>query len=240
LVEQPSVTPPRDNIDNASLIPVFSKEGGFYDTYFMLSLSSEANTEIYYTVDGSDPRTSRTAYLYTQEIDIYNNTDEPNILSKITDISLNTYHPPKANVEKGKIIRAAVKAADGTFGPVVTNSYFIGKTASYYTDLRVISMVTDKNLLFHEDTGAYMVGARYYEWRKSKDYVRLDKGDVQNKTNYNFDGRESEFPVNIQVFENGTAVYSADVGARIAGNWSRSAFQKVSVFMPEKNTVFQK
>lgn len=232
--EIPTTFPEEPKAENTVLLPVFSKEGGFYDTYFMLSLSSEADTEIYYTVDGSDPRTSKTAYLYTQEIDIYNNTGEPNILSKITDISLNTYHPPKANVEKGKIIRAAVKSADGTFGPVVTNSYFIEKTASYYSDLRVISMVTDKNLLFHEDTGAYMVGARYYEWRKSKDYVKLDKGDVQNKTNYNFDGRESEFPVNIQVFENGTAVYSADVGARIAGNWSRSAFQKSFRFYARK------
>ena len=232
--EHLTTSPEEPKAENTVLLPVFSKEGGFYDTYFMLSLSSEPDTEIYYTMDGSDPRTSRTAYLYTQEIDIYNNTDEPNILSKITDISLNTYHPPKANVEKGKIIRAAVKATDGTFGPVVTNSYFIEKTDSYYTDLRVISMVTDKNLLFHEDTGAYMVGARYYEWRKSKDYVKLDKGDVQNKTNYNFDGRESEFPVNIQVFENGTAVYSADVGARIAGNWSRSAFQKSFRFYARK------
>lgn len=215
-------------------VPYFSKQGGFYDNYFMLTLTSDTDTEIYYTIDGSDPRTSKTAYLYTQEIEIYNNTDEPNILSAITDISLNTYYPPKSNIEKGKHIRAAVKTADGTFGPVVTHSYFIGKNASYYNDLRVISMVTDKNYLFHKDTGAYMVGSRYYEWRKSSDYVKYDKSDVQNKTNYNFDGRESEFPVTIQVFENGNAVYSADVGARISGNWSRSAFQKSFRFYARK------
>jgi hypothetical protein len=122
-------------------------------------------------------------------------------------------------------IRATVKSADGSFGPVVTNSYFIGKTASYYKNLRVISMVTDPNLLFHRDTGAYMVGARYYEWKKSSDFVKLDNGDVQNKTNYNFDGRESEFPVNIQVFENGTAVYSSDAFAgliiSIVESWAK-------------------
>lgn len=230
----PTVLPEEDTLEDVIPVPVFSKEGGFYDDYFLLTLSSEADAELYYTLDGSDPRTSKTAYLYTQEIEIYNNTDEPNICSAVSDISLNSYYPPKFNVEKGKIIRAAAKSPDGTFGPVVTNSYFIGKTASYYNDLRVISMVTDRNLLFHEDTGAYMVGARYYEWRKSSDYVKYDKGDVQNKTNYNFDGRESEFPVTIQIFENGTAVYTADAGARISGNWSRSAFQKSFRFYARK------
>lgn len=234
----PTATPvpelPEPEQSNELPVPLFSKEGGFYDTYFMLTLTSDTGTEIYYTLDGSDPRTSKTAYLYTEEIEIYNNTDEPNILSSITDISLNTYYPPKFNIEKGKHVRAVAKTADGAFGPVVTHSYFIGKTSSYYTNLRVISMVTDKNNLFHKDTGAYMVGSRYYEWRKSKDYVKYDKSDVQNKTNYNFDGRESEFPVTIQIFENGTLAYTADVGARISGNWSRSAFQKSFRFYARK------
>jgi len=230
----PTTVPSEEDTSDAPLIPVFSKEGGFYDDYFSLTLSSPAGTEIYYTNDGTDPRTSRTKYLYTQEIEIYNNTDEPNTYSNITDISLNKYYPPKFNLDKGMHIRAVVKAADGTFGPVITNTYFVGKSDSYYTNLRVISMVTDPNHLFHRDTGAYMVGARYYEWKKSKDYVKYDPSDVQNKTNYNFDGIESEFPVNIQVFENGTAVYSADVGARISGNWSRSAFQKSFRFYARK------
>lgn len=228
--EAPSEAPAEDTV----LIPVFSKEGGFYDNYFSLTLSAEEGTEIYYTIDGTDPRTSRTKYLYEQEIEIYNNTNEPNTYSNITEISLNSYYPPKYNLDKGMHIRAVAKTADGTFGPVITNTYFVGKTASYYTDLRVISMVTDPNCLFHPDTGAYMIGSGYYEWKKSKDYVKYDPSDVQNKTNYNADGRESEFPVNIQVFENGTAVYSADVGARISGNWSRSSFQKSFRFYARK------
>ena len=232
--EIPTIYPPENDSQDTVHVPIFSKDGGFYDTYFSLTLSSEEGTQIYYTTDGTDPRTSRTARLYKRELEIYNNTDESNMYSEITDISLNKYYPPKHNLDKGMHVRAVVKNADGSFGPVVTNSYFIGKTAPYYTNLRVISMVTDRNLLFHKDTGAYMVGSRYYEWKKSKDYVKYDPSDVQNKTNYNFDGIESEFPVNIQIFENGTAVYSADVGARISGNWSRSAFQKSFRFYARK------
>lgn len=206
--------------------PLFSKEGGFYDDAFLLTLSSNPGTSIYYTTDGTDPRTSGTSILYTEGIQIYDNTEEPNNYSAITGISLNGYTPPKYNIDKGMHIRAVAKSANGTYGTVVTNSYFIGKTASYYSDIRVISMVTDANYLFDPDTGAYMIGSGYYEWKKKNPHQRLSPGDVANPTNYNSDGRKSEFPVNIQVFENGTVVYSADVGARISGNWSRANVQK--------------
>ena len=222
----PTPTPIDENNEDTPLVPIFSRAGGFYDESFLLTLSSEEGTKIYFTTDGTDPRTSRNSRVYTQGIAIYDNTSQPNIYSRVKEISLNEYYPPDFKVDKGINVRAVVKDADGTYGPVITNSYFVGKTADYYSDLRVISLVTDADYLFDHETGAYMVGSRYYEWKESDDYVAYDPGDVQNVTNYNFDGRESEFPVTIQVIENGTAVYSSDVGARISGNWSRAAFQK--------------
>lgn len=215
-------------------VPVFSKEGGFYSAAFKLSLSSEDGTTIYYTTDGTDPRTSKTSQKYTNEIKIYDNTKDRNVYSAITDISLNGYQPPDFKVDKGINIRAAVRLSDGTYGPVVTNSYFIAKNASYYKEFGVISMVTDADYLFDPDTGAYMVGTGYYKWKRSSDYVAYDPGDVQNPTNYNADGRESEFPVTIQVFKSGNAVYTTDVGARISGNWSRAGAQKSFRFYARK------
>lgn len=207
-------------------VPVFSKTGGFYEEAFLLTLSSSPGTSVYYTTDGTDPVTSPTALLYTEEIQIYNNTEEPNKYSAVTDISLNGYTPPKYCIDKGMFIRAATKSADGAYSTVITNSYFIGKTEPFYSDIRVISMVTDADYLFHPDTGFYMVGSGYYEWKKNNMHQRLSPGDVANPTNYNSDGKKSEFPVNIQVFEHGLPVYSADVGARISGNWSRANVQK--------------
>lgn len=207
-------------------VPVFSAEGGFYDGAFTLTLSSDTGSTILYTLDGSDPRTSATAKEYGTGIQIYDNTDEPNVLSAVSDISLLGYDPPEYAIDKGIVVRAVIKDRIAGIGAVVTNSYFVGKDAPYYYDLKVISMVTDKDYLFHTDTGAYMVGSKYYEWKKSDEYVEYNGGDVKNITNYNTDGRESEFPVAIQVFENGEAVYSSDVGARIAGNWSRAHAQK--------------
>ena len=208
------------------VISLFSEPGGFYKKKFDLTLSSPEGKEIYYTLDGSDPRTSETAKLYDKEISIYDNTKEENVYAAIEDISISKYQPPKNKVDKGIVIRAVEKNADGTYGEVETQSYFVRKTASYYSDFKVISMVTDADYLFDPDNGAYMVGSGYYEWKNSDDYVELHESDFLNPTNYNRDGKETEFPVNIQVFDDGVAVYSDNVGARISGNWTRANFQK--------------
>lgn len=215
-------------------VPSFSKEGGFYDASFRLTLSAAPGETIYYTTDGTDPRSSSSAKHYTQSIAIYDNTNSPNVYSNITDITISDYYPPDYYIDKGINVRAVVKTADGTFGPVVTNSYFIGKNASYYNNLRVISLMTDADNLFDPDTGAYMVGTKYYSWKNSSNYIQYDPSDVQNPTNYNSDGKESEFPVTIQVFENGQPVFTSDVGARISGNWSRSSAQKSLRFYARK------
>lgn len=144
--------------------PLFSETGGFFDSEFQLTLSDNNGNEIYYTTDGSDPRTSDTATLYNSSIRIYNNTNEPNKYSSLRDITLNEYNPPSKNVEKGIVIRAVSKNAAGKFSDVEHNSYFVGKTASYFKDMKVISMATDSDYLFDKDNGAYMIGKGYYEW----------------------------------------------------------------------------
>jgi len=233
-VTVPTDIPEEEATEETLHAPRFSKGGGFYNDAFQLTLSGEEGATIYYTTDGTDPRTSVSAKRYTGSIRIYNNTDEPNVYSMVTDISLNGYWPPDYNIDKGINVRAVLKLADGTFGPVVTNSYFVGKSASYYSNLRVISLMTDADNLFDPDTGAYMVGTKYYEWKNSREAVAYDPSDVQNPTNYNSDGKKSEFPVTIQVFENGTPVFTSDVGARISGNWSRSSTQKSLRFYARK------
>lgn len=206
--------------------PVFSKESGFYAEEFELNIRTAKELEIVYTMDGSDPRTSDTAKVYEGPVRIYDNTNEPNRLSSITDITLGDYYPPEEPVEKGIIIRAATKDAAGNFSEVVTHSYFVGKVKSYYSEMKVISLVVEEDYLFDPENGYYMVGSGYYDWLQSGEYQEYDSGDVNNPTNYNAKGRETEFPVTIQVFEEGKVVYSANVGARISGNWSRAAAQK--------------
>ena len=225
-----SYTPGKSNNDatdmNVVEKPVFSEIGGFYDSEFQLTISDNNGNEIYYTTDGSDPRTSDTAKLYSDSIRIYNNTNESNVYSAIKDITLTEYNPPSQKVEKGIVIRAASKNPDGKFSEIEHNSYFVGKNAAYYKDMKIVSMVTDSDYLFDKDNGAYMVGSEYYKWLNSPDYEEYDPADTRNPTNYNKEGQESEFPVSIQLIENGKAVYNADLGAKISGNWTRVAAQK--------------
>ncbi|MBO5384598.1 MAG: CotH kinase family protein [Ruminococcus sp.] len=225
-----SYTPGKTN-NTASVVyiveePVFSAEGGFYNSEFNLTLSDAEGNEIYYTTDGSDPRTSPTAKLYSDSIKIYNNTNDPNVYSSLRDITLNDYTPSYKNTEKGIVVRAVTKGLYGRYSDVVMNTYFVGKNASYYNEMKVISMATDGDYLFDPDTGAYMIGSGYYEWLRTPGHEFYEPSDVKNPTNYNKDGKESEFPVSIQVFENGKLEYTTDVGARISGNWTRSAPQK--------------
>lgn len=206
--------------------PVFSSEGGFYDSSFSLKLSDASGSEIIYTTDGSDPRTSSTAKPYTDEINIYNNTSDKNVYSAITDINLSGYQAPKTNVDKGIVIRAVCKTPEGKYSNVVTNSYFVGKTADYYSDFKVVSIATDGDYFFDKDNGIYVVGSKYHELVSKGEFVLKDANDSSNPTNYNIHGEESEVPVNVQVFENGKLAYSTDAGARLSGNWSRGYAQK--------------
>ena len=217
-----------------SEVPVFSKEGGFYSDYFGLSISSKFGNTIYYTLDGSDPRTSKTALKYKTEIPIFNNTNNINNHSSLTNITLFDYRAPGFKVEKGIVVRAVIKDRKYGFGKVVSNSYFISKKAPYYSQMKVISMLTDSDYLFDEENGIYMVGTKYYEWLKKNPNKNYNPGDVLNVTNYNSDGKENEIPVSIQIFENGKSVLCIDVGARIAGNWSRANPQKSFRFFARK------
>lgn len=211
--------------------PVFSAEGGFYDAAFGLTLSDDTGNTILYTLDGSDPRISDTAKTYTGSIDIRNNSSDANVWSAVRDISLYGYDPPSSSaVDKGIVVRAVCRDTDGEYSDVAANSYFVGKNAAYYSNMKVVSLTTDGDNLFSSDNGIYMVGDQYYEWKNSSSFKKLDAWSTENPTNYNQSGRTWERPANIQVFEGGQAVYSANIGVRIAGNASRATVQKSLTF----------
>lgn len=228
-------TPGKSN-DAAAVIdrvekPVFSQEGGFYNDAFQLTLSDSAGNTILYTLDGSDPRTSSSAKQYQSSISIRNNTNDPNVLAAVRDIALRGYTPPAQPVDKGMVVRAVCKDSSGKFSAVATNNYFIGKTAPYYTDMKVLSISTDSSNFFDKEKGIYMIGNQYERWKNSGSFdPNLDVGSSENPTNYNMEGKEWERPCNIQVFEQGKLKFTEDVGVRIAGNWTTAFAQKSMTF----------
>ena len=100
----------------------FSKDSGFYPQEFQLTLSSsEENSKIYYTLDGTNPINSTTAKEYTEPILIKDRTEEPNIYSNYEEvinstisISLNmNYKKPNYLVDKATVVRAVLKTENG-------------------------------------------------------------------------------------------------------------------------------
>lgn len=207
-------------------VPEFSKESGFYDEEFELTLKSESG-EIYYTLDGTDPAFSTTAVLYEKPVKIYDNSKDRNNLSSEANITLSYYVPPRYFVDKGMIIRAAVKDSEGGFGDTVTKSFFVQKDKEYYKAMKVISLVTSPYNLFDPDNGIYVIGNGYVNWKNSSDFdPQLEDWNEKNPTNYNQSGKDWERPATIQVFEGGKLVFEQNLAIRLSGHASRSHAQK--------------
>ena len=149
---------------------IFSKESGFYPEEFLLTLSSsEENSKIYYTIDGTNPTNLTSAKEYKEPILIKDRTKEPNFLSIYEEevnsqisISLNTdYKKPNFLVDKPMIIRAVLKNENG-FGNIYDKTYFITTDdLIVYQDYTVISLVTNPENFFDPDIGIYVTGSSF-------------------------------------------------------------------------------
>ena len=216
--------------------PKFSRVSGFYPEEFKLRIQSEENTKIYYTLDSTDPTTSETSQEYKDYILIYDRTQEPNDISSIIEdeqspvsISRDTrYKPPNYPVDKAMIIRAVAKDEDGDYSPVVTKVYFVtDEDLQKYEDLTVISLVTNPESLIDPDTGIYITGTMYQEWKLTDDFdPTLKKWDERTRCNYYMRGSEWERRASLTIFDKGQICVQQDVGIRIKGRASRNHAQK--------------
>ena len=203
-------TPNTDTAQVRLSAPEFSQKAGFYEDAFQLTLTADDGCTILYTTDGSDPQTSETAQVYSGSIRIQDRTGERASLSRaaLSEDIMHYYDDYDASdsMDQATVVRAVCKGADGTFSRTVTNSYFISRTATFYQDMKVISISTDRDNLLDPEHGIFM------------------QANCMEK------GREWERPVNMQVFSGQKPVYSADLGMRVSGNYSRIYPQKSMTF----------
>lgn len=203
--------------------PQFSKDSGFYDAAFDLSLTATGGCKIYYTTDGSDPTAASTQY--TAPISVRDVSAEPNVYAAKTGIA-DGYNPPSDPVDKAMIVRAVAVDESGRMSDIATKSYFIGyDNQSLAKTTRVISLVTDPDNLFDYEKGIYVRGKTYDDWRQSSDYdPRMQS--YEQPANWTQSGKEWERPAHMTVFVNGVNEYSAGVGIRVHGGATRSSAQK--------------
>lgn len=234
-----AVMTPTPNADNLIAVrePTFSAQSGFYDADFTLTLQAAADVTIYYTLDGSDPTTSDTAVAYTDGISIYDRSSEPNVYSNYQydhtaqsiTIYDNAYQAPSYLVDKATIVRAVARDGSGNMSHVITNTYFrlpADKMTSY-EGLPVVSLVTAPDNLFDPDTGIYVTGNQYLEWKNSSSYdASIGEWSTQNKTNFYSKGKAWERPVSVSIFENGVLAHTQEMGIRVKGASTRNSAHK--------------
>ena len=157
--------------------PKFSKESGFYDNEFLLTLSSSQGSEIYYTTDSSNPLNSTTVKRYKEPIKIYDRSSDPNVYAEIGDDensplfigSFGGYKRPNYLIDKAMVIRAYCENEDG-ISEIIDNTYFVTTgNLEKYNNFTIVSLVVNPEDLFDPDKGIYVVGNEYIEAKKNMD-----------------------------------------------------------------------
>ncbi len=229
------VTDPTPCAENSTAVtgstPKLGKNGGYYSQGFELDIKAGKGQKIYYTTDGTDPRTSATRTEYTSPVEITDRRTEPNGISGYdpSKIQLNFrpghYSAPKdEDVDKVTVIKAVAEGDEGLYGRVETATYLVGLTPESHSSMPFISMTIDPDDLYNQQTGIYCLGDIYSQYAADHPDHKFN-GSVP--ANYTQRGREWERECHIEFYESdGTLRLSQNAGVRIQGGWSRAEYQK--------------
>jgi hypothetical protein len=196
--------------------PQFSLPAGFYTDYQTLEISiDDPIATIRYTINGNEPTV--TSPVYSTPILLQSRAGEANIFSEIRTnrdpyLWLPDWVPPSGEVFKANVIRA--RTFKNGFHPseIITRTYFIDENINQrYSTLPVISIISDYEHLFDNNTGIYVPG------------VNHRRGDSGSGNYF----QDWEKPAHIEFFEPGGELgFSQDVGISIQGGTSPASPQK--------------
>lgn len=218
--------------------PALSHESGFYADSFLLELTADDNTTIYYTLDGSVP--DQNSLQYVGPIEIRNASSNPNLHSARTDVSTGfrsdliarydtidpdpQYRVPDFPVDKCTVIRAIAISPLGIKSTVSNASFFVGISPETYDGCNILSVITDPDNLFDYENGIYVTGAIF------DDYIQ---GTTRNRNwrlwhaNYTQRGSQWEREAVFHLFDwDGTLVIGKDGGIRTHGGVSRGTLPR--------------
>lgn len=231
--------------DNIYTELTFSRESGFYEEPFELEIYAPPGTEIFYTLDGSDP--DENAIKYVNPIKISDATENENVYSMRTDVSAEFlpddialysvnepdphYAVPDYNVDKCTVVKSIYRDAEGNFSEIKTGNYFIDyETKTGYQNLNIISIVTDPSNLFDYEKGIYVLGQKYDERETASEVW------IWLPANYQKRGIWWERTANIQFFDfDGNLILDKTGGIRIQGQGSRAKLPKsMNIFAREE------
>ena len=208
--------------DNVYTELTFSRESGFYGEPFELEIYAPPGTEIFYTLDGSEP--DENAIRYIEPIRIEDATYNDNVYSMRTDMSTYSYTLPDFSIDKCTVVNAVYRDIDGNFSEIKSGNYFVGyESRKGYDGLNIISIVTDPDNLFDYDTGIYVLGRTYDEYQNKEENLI----EWISSSNFFQRGAEWERTAYIYLFDTEkTLFFNQECGIRIHGGSSRLSVQK--------------
>ncbi len=229
--------------------PDFSAEGGFHYNPFDLTISHEdTSVQIIYTLDGSDPDINNLngvtyhyknqypaypgnpfgplltdtfySHVYENPIPVTDQSNRPNDLSEISTTwhATPTYFPTDT-VFKGMVVRARAYKPGAVPSKIKTRTFFVTPEGPAKYSLPVISFTTQENYLFDYDTGLYVAGVDFDNWRTAFPNAWPHGG---RPANYQREGDQWEYPAYLEMFEPdevGSAI-SQNVGFRMHGAYA--------------------
>ncbi len=176
------VTPLRDEV-------LFSVSGGIYKDPQTLTLSAPEGYDVYYTLDGTDPRENR-GFLYDEPLRLSDSSSWTwgDMTKLCGDIMGPTYYPNTADFPGAWVVKAyAVRKHDGNTTPLITQTYFIGDSFSEMPlDMVNVSLNPDDFLgeegIYNTVSGGNTEErdkiAAYIEFFTSKDLAKATDGRV--------------------------------------------------------------
>jgi hypothetical protein len=226
--------------DRALGAPTFSTTSGFHDEPFDLEIvAADPDATMIYTVDGSYPDLDGNAehtFVYDGPIRIEDRTGPPTLATidtMVTDPAMDYWASRfTPDLEEHVLEQGTVVRARSVYGAASAAVFFVGEDR-VRPDLPVISLAMDPAYLFDHETGIYVPGRTFEDYRNSDAFDPDARWNIP--TNYNQRGREWERPHTSDlrravVFEycrpGGECVHQQSVGVRVHGQFSRVFPQK--------------
>ena len=201
----------------------FSLESGFYEHPMPLSILCDVRgVSIYYTTDGTVP--DEDDYLYEDTITLLYTTNTRERLARVRGTSISEDWQADMDFPSAHVIRAVAIGPDGARSNVVSGTFFIGYDREIlYGNFPIMSLMLEEDALFDYETGIYVLGKAYDEWKVQQ---TGPYESWQTQGNYSQRGRDWERAVTVEYLPYESEGFTQDMGVRIKGAASRANTQK--------------